>query len=138
MFDRKTPFVAALLVAGALFAGSAQASRVNWSVSVNLPPVTTVVSNGSHYHPQPVYYPPAPVYVQPAPVYYQPPPVVVHRPPVVVYRPEPEIVGGRFVVDHRWHHRDRREWREERRHRHEHRREYRDEYGDRWDSRGNH
>lgn len=125
MFDRKIPLIAAVLAAGALFAGSAQASRVHWSVSVNAPAVTTVVSNGRVYYPPvpaPVYYPaaPAPVYYPPAPVYYPPT-------PVVVYRPGPPAYGVSWDAPygHRHHHRHG-EWRDH----------HRDEYGDRYHDRG--
>ena len=140
MLNMKSPFAAALAAVAALCAGSAQAGGVNWSVSVNLPPVATVVSNGHGYHAQPVYYEPAPVYYEPVPVYVRPRPVYVqpapvyYQPrPVVVYRPGVDVVGGRFAVRHHWHHRDRHDRHEERRHR----REHRDEYGDRRDF-GNH
>jgi hypothetical protein len=128
MLDIKTSFVAALALAGALFSGAASAGYVNWSVSVNLPPVATVVSSGGGYGVAPVYYQPAPVYQQPAPVYYQPAPVYQ---PQVVYRQEPAFVGG-YVSYPRPH------W-EHRHHRHHEWREQRDEYGDRhggdrWDN----
>lgn len=59
------------LVHAALFASTAHAGQVDWSVGINAPGVGAVVSNG-------------PVYVQP-PVIYAPPPRVVHQNPVVVY-----------------------------------------------------
>jgi hypothetical protein len=61
-------------------AGAAQASRVNWSVSIGggFPVVAAA----------PVY---APVYVQPAPVYAPPP--VYYGPPAVIYRPAPVVYG---------------------------------------------
>lgn len=125
MFDRKIPLVAVALMAGALFTGSAQASRVNWSVSINAPAVTTVVSSGHVYRSEPVYYAPAPVYYAPAPVYYQPPPVYYQPQPVVVYRPR----------HGRGHHHRHDGWRG---HRDDgHRDEYGDRrHGDRWDDRG--
>ena len=124
MLNRKTPFIAALALLGALSTAGAHAANVQWSIGVNLPPVTTVVSSGPVYG-QPVYA--EPVYVQPAyapaPVYVQPAPVVVYRPrPVyrpypVIYRPYPVYHGypvGRPVpvvmpgrggyYDHRDHH----------------------------------
>ena len=123
MLNRKTSFIAALALVGAsVAAGSAQAANVQWSVGINLPPVTTVVSGGPVYG-QPVYvepaYAPAPVYVQPAPVVVYPAPVVyrpyyrphyhpypVYAPPHVMYRGgwEPAHDGGR---DHGW---DRGHW----------------------------
>jgi hypothetical protein len=83
MFNRKSSIAAALLAVGTVFAGTAQASNVQWSIGINLPPVATVIASEPVYHAAPTYYAPAPVYVQPAPV-------VVYRPaPRVVYRPEP-------------------------------------------------
>src|SRR6187549_176423 len=89
MLNRKTPFVAALALVGALATAGAHAANVQWSIGVNLPPVTTVVSSGPVYS-QPAYSQPVyaePVYVQPA--YYAPAPVYVQPAPVVVYRPRP-------------------------------------------------
>ena len=113
-----------LTAASALLgSGAAQAGNVYWSIGIQAPPITTVVSNGPAYR-APVYAPPvyAPVY---APVYgpvyapvYTPPPRVVYRPVPVVYRPVPVYRG------HRHEHRD---WRS-----HEHRRD------DRWDHRRDH
>lgn len=94
-----------------LGAGLAQAGGVNWSIGINLPPVSTVISNDPYPHrpyygAAPVYAPP-PVVYRPAPVYYVPPPVV--------YRPAPVAVVPGYVVDRRWapHHR---EWRHHRGH----------------------
>lgn len=112
MFNRKTAF-AALIALGAMFAGSAHAGNVQWSVSVNLPPVGTVVSNA------PVFHAPAPGYYVPAPVYHAPAPVVVYRPappPVVVYRPVPVVYGDWHGWKHRdRHHHEHRGWRDDRR-----------------------
>lgn len=104
MFNRKFALAAALVALGTVAAGSAQASNVQWSVGINLPPVGTVISNAPVYQP---YYEPAPVYVQPAPeVVYRPAPPVYYRPaPVVVYRPVP-VYGpgyyGRGVIRSGW------------------------------------
>jgi len=118
MSDRKTPFLAALALAGGLLAtGAAHAGDVRWSVNINVP--------GPVYA-EPVYYAPPPVYyAPPPPVYYQPRPVLV-RPPAVVYSPgPPAIVGGSWERHHghhwrqhhsgwddgqRWEHRDHRRW----------------------------
>ena len=121
MLNRKTPFIAALALLGALSTAGAHAANVQWSIGVNLPPVTTVVSSGPVYaepvYVQPAYYEPAPVYVQPAPVVvYRPRPVyrpypVVYRPYPVYHhypvgRPVPVIVPGRggYYHDHHDHH----------------------------------
>ena len=53
MLNRKTPFVAALALVGVLATAGAHAANVQWSIGVNLPPVTTVVSGGPVYS-QPV------------------------------------------------------------------------------------
>lgn len=124
MFNAKSAFAASLMVLGTLAAGSAHAGNVQWSVSVNLPPVGTVVSSVPVYHaPAPVYHVPAPVYHAPVPVYHAPAPVVVYRPappPVVVYRPVP------VVAKHGWKHRH-----HDRHHHYGDRDGRRDEYGDR-------
>jgi len=106
-------------------ATSAQAGgHVSWSVGINVPAVTTVVSSGPMYAPAPVVYEPAPVYVEEPVVYAPPPPRVVYRPvPVVygapvVYGPRPVVYGGYY---HRggWHNGWReREWREREWHEH--------------------
>lgn len=89
-----------------LSAGMANAGGVNWSIGINLPPVSTVISNDSYHRP---YYGPAPVYVAP-PVVYQPAPVY-HAPPPVYYRPVPIAVAPTYIVErryapprHDWHH----------------------------------
>ena len=62
--------------AALLFAASAaEASRIGWSIGVNVPPVATYVSNGPGWG----YAPPAVVYSTPAP-YYAPAPVVYDEP----------------------------------------------------------
>ena len=74
-------WVAAAALAGlGLVSGAAHASRVSWSVGVNVPAPVYVA-------PAPVYVPPQPVYVAPAPVYYAPPP------PAVVSRPARRTAG---------------------------------------------
>lgn len=121
MFNRKSArqFASAALIAlGAAAAGSTHAGNVQWSVSVNLPPIGV-----------PVYHVPAPVYHPPVPVHA---PVVVYRPvppPMVVYRPVP-------VVDHRdWGHRHYHHRHHHHRHHHGHHRDDRrgghDDRGDR-------
>jgi len=105
-FNARTMTIAGALAA--LFAGSAHAGAVAWSVGIHAPiapgvAVGTVISKGAVVPviaPAPVYAPP-PVYV-PAPVYAPVPVVapVVYGPPVyaprVVYGP-PVWVGGRWV-----------------------------------------
>lgn len=98
MTSAKSSVIAALALAGGMFAASAHAGGVSWSVNIGIPaPV--------YYAPPPVVYaPPPPVYYEPAPVYYAPPPrvryyrprpVAVYGPPPVVYRHgPPAIVGG--------------------------------------------
>ena len=74
-----------LLLAGAavamLFAASAaEASRVSWSIGVNVPPVATYVSSGPVWAPAPIRYaPPAVVYSTPEP-FYAPAPIVYDEP----------------------------------------------------------
>jgi len=93
-------------------ATSAQAgSHVSWSVGINVPAVTTVVSSGPMYAPAPVVYAPEPVYVE-EPVVYAPPP------PRVVYRPVPVVYGGGYYRTG-WHNGWReREWHEREWHEH--------------------
>lgn len=112
----RRPFAFIVAALGCAFAtGAARAGDVYWSVGINVPAVSTVVSNA------PVYAAPAPLYV-PAPVYVVPPPVVVQPAPVyvappVVYRPERTVV----YVTQPYRHHGRRHW-----HRHD---RHRDEYG---------
>jgi hypothetical protein len=70
MNNLKNSFAAALVAIGALWAGTANAGDVNWSVGVNLP-VPVIVAGGGYYPP---VYAPRPVHVVPAyPVgYYRP------------------------------------------------------------------
>lgn len=90
----KSMWIGILAVAGlGASAGAAQAGGVQWSIGVNLPPVTTVISGGPAY---PAYYP-APVYAPPPRVVYAPPPVV-YVPPPVVLRPVPRYVVPAPVV----------------------------------------
>jgi hypothetical protein len=65
-----------LLGAGAatLFAATtAEASRVSWSIGVNVPPVATYVSSGPAWVPAPVRYASPAVVYAPAPVVYDDP-----------------------------------------------------------------
>lgn len=121
MIDRKSSLIAAVALAGALFAGAAQAGgHVNWSINIGVP--------GPVYA-EPGYYAPPPVYYAPPPAYYRPRPVVVYGPPAVVYRSgPPAIVGGSWQRHDRWDHR---------RDRWEHRRDRRDDRRDH-DRRGHH
>ena len=111
MFERKSPVIVALALAGGLFAGTAHAGRVNWSVNNNVP--GPVYAEPVYYAPPPpVYYaPPPPVYyAPPPPVYYRPRPVVVY-PPAVVYRPGAAIVGGSWERHRHGHGHGRGHWR---------------------------
>jgi hypothetical protein len=67
--------IAAAAAATLLTATAANASRVNWSIGIGVPPVAAVVGAPAYYAPAyaPAYYPPA---------YY---------PPRVVYAPRPRI-----------------------------------------------
>jgi hypothetical protein len=110
----KTLLVAAAAAATLFTATAANASRVNWSIGINVPPVATVVSSpGYGYYAQPVYpastyyapsyYDAAPVYA-PAPVYY--PPRVYYAPR---YAPRgygwgPAPIGYWRGGHDRWHH----------------------------------
>lgn len=95
----KRPLVLAAVAAATLLAATAaEAGRVDWSIGINLPQVSTYVSNGPAYYPAPVYaprgyYAPAPVYVEPAyaPDYdsYYEPGVVYREPPRAYYGPAP-------------------------------------------------
>lgn len=139
MFNRKASIAAALLALGTVFAGSAHATDMQWSVGISLPQVETVISSAPvRYHTtQPVYMP-APVFVQPAPmVVYRPAPVVVYRPvpvePVRYYGPG--VIRSGWVVPARGHRHDRHDRRDDRRDdRHDrHHDEYGDSHrGDRW------
>ncbi|HZE91695.1 MAG TPA: hypothetical protein VE029_08350 [Rhizobacter sp.] len=127
MLNFKTSIAAAVVSVGALCAGTAHASNVQWSVGINLPAVTTVVSSDAYYdYAAPAYYAPAPVYL-PRPVYQQPAPVVIYRPEPVYVPPQvirsvwmPPGFGYRHGYrgrdhDHdRWD--DRRDWRGDERH----------------------
>ena len=106
----KSVVLAFVTAAAAIGSTSAHAGGVSWSVGVNAPGVSTVVTNGPGYY-RPGYrhgygrvYAPAPVYV-PTPV-YRVPPRVAYYPPPVVYRPAP-VVYPRYYPG--WRH-DRRHW----------------------------
>lgn len=100
----KSAVLALATTAAALCAAPAHAGGVSWSIGINTPPVSTVISNGSGYYGHgyrggygrgygPGYgrvYAPAPVYHAPAPV-YRVPPRVAYYPPAVVYRPVPVV-----------------------------------------------
>ena len=126
-----------------LASGAAHAGNVQWSIGINVPAVTTVISSGPIYRAPPVVYQaPAPVYYeQPAPVYYEEPaPVIYLAPPQVVYRPVPRAYAPAPVVYVRpvpvayprirpeWDRRDRGWNHDERKWHHDHR----DEYGNRF------
>ena len=121
----KRPLVLASAAAALLFAASAaEASRVSWSIGVNVPPVATYVSSGPVWAPAPavVYSTPAPYYA-PAPVVYDDPyfyggyavPRVRYVAPPVVFAPRHRHWGPphwsrwapRAPWDRhdRWHHR---------------------------------
>lgn len=86
---------AAALVGLGLVSGAAHASRVSWSVGINVPAPVYVA-------PAPVYMPPQPVYVAPQPVYVAPPPPAVVYRPAPIYRPAPVYYGP--PPGHRRHH----------------------------------
>ena len=91
-------FLLAAAAAATLFtATAANASRVNWSVDINLPPVATVISSGPGYYPASAYYG-EPVYsaptYYPAPSYYRAPtyyPAPAYYPPRVGFAPRHRI-----------------------------------------------
>jgi hypothetical protein len=85
---KKTLFLAAAAAATLFTVTAANASRVDWSIGINLPPVSTVVASpGYGYYAQPVY--PASTYY--APTYYDAAPAYapapVYYPPRVIYAP---------------------------------------------------
>lgn len=95
----KTVLIGILAAAGfGLSTTAAQAGGVHWSIGVNLPPVSTVISSGPAYGPAPVYAAP-PVYYAPPPVVYAPPVYVRPAPRYYVPAPAPVVVyrgwGGR-------------------------------------------
>jgi hypothetical protein len=99
--------MASFAAAAALFAGTAHADRIYWSVGINSPVVGTVISNAPVYvQPPVVYAPPPQVFYQPAPVYHAPP-RVVYQPPQVVYQPQVMVYGrggwGHHHHGHRGH-----------------------------------
>lgn len=119
---RQIFFGMALVLAGALTSGAAQARDVYWSVDVDAPVmvggnVHTEFSNAPrvrYVQPQPVIVAPAPVVIeQPAPVYMERrwcPPRAVYVParPVVAYPVYPG--GDRWYRHHDWRHDGVRGW----------------------------
>jgi hypothetical protein len=82
----KRPLLVLCAAAATLFAASAaQASRVSWSIGINVPPVASYVSSGPAWAPAPVYARPAPVYGGYAAPVYAPAPVVYDEPYVETY-----------------------------------------------------
>ena len=76
--------VLAVAAAATLFtASAANASRVDWSIGIAVPPVATVVSSRPGYYSEPAYYP--------APAYYAPSAYPAYYPPRVDYAPRPRI-----------------------------------------------
>ena len=109
--------MAAVLLAGAGFAGAAQArDNVQFSVQIgspgylpsyaypvySQPQVVYAQPQVVYVQPQPVYVQPRPVYVQPQPVYVQPAPVYYQGPPAY-YRPAPVIYGYPSGRPHGYH-----------------------------------
>ena len=78
--------IGALVLAGALASGLAQArdANVQWSVTIGAPIGVPLYSQ-----PYPVYAQPYPAYTQPYPVYAQPAPIVVQRPYARGYYQQP-------------------------------------------------
>ena len=76
-----------------LSAMAAQAGNVQWSIGINLPLASTVISDGPYYpyqgaaYPGYATYPSAPYYAPPVAVY--PPAPIYYAPPRAVYRPAP-------------------------------------------------
>ncbi len=101
----KKPLIAALATAATLAAGAAHAGgNVQWSVGVDLPNVSTVISNFPVpplprvvVRQAPVVYERAPVIYERAPVMYEQAPVVYEQAPMV-YEPAPRVVYQRPVV----------------------------------------
>jgi len=107
----KRPLLVITAALATLFAASAaEAARVNWSIGVDVAPVSAYVSSGPVWQPAPAayvprraVYAPAPVYA-PRAVYRQPEPVYVEAPAYVepydqasvsVYAPAPVYVAPR-------------------------------------------
>lgn len=109
---QRSLILAAAAAATLFTATAANASRVHWSVGINLPPVATVVSGGPGYYPASAYYGapayyPAPVYYgepsyYPAPVYYAPR-VYAPRPRVWLPGPPPRFAAPWRGHGHRHH-----------------------------------
>ena len=82
----KRPLLLAAAAAALLVAASAaEASRVSWSIGVNVPPVATYVSSGPVWPYAPVRYVAPPVVYSTAEPFYAPAPVVYDEP--YFYRP---------------------------------------------------
>jgi hypothetical protein len=93
----RTPFIAAVALAGAMCAGAARAGDVHWTIGISAPlgyggSVGTVFSNG---HMAPIHS--APVYLAPAPVFYAPPPVV-YEPAPMYYPAQPGYLPRRVMI----------------------------------------
>ena len=92
--------IAAAAAATLLTATAANASRVNWSIGINVPPVATYVSGPGYYAPS--YY--GTPYYAPAPTYY--PPRAIFAPRARFWGPPAAPVRPWFGGHDRWHHGD--------------------------------
>ncbi|MCI1191749.1 hypothetical protein MOJ79_07830 [Calidifontimicrobium sp. SYSU G02091] len=111
--SRKTLWIAALALGGALAGGAAHArGDVYWSLDISAPGYPVGVGVNLSNAPRVVAYP-APVVVAPPPVVYAPPPVVYAPHPVYV-APRPVVYAPPVYVYERRH------WK--RGHRHDHHR----------------
>lgn len=86
---------ASLVTTAALLGATAAHAGTSWSIGINLPPASVVVSDGPRYYAEP-----APVYYAPPPVRYVPAPRYVQRD--VYYAPPPRVVYERSYYDRRW------------------------------------
>ena len=122
---KRTMLLAAAAAATLFTATAANASRVNWSIGINVPPVATVVSSGRGYYAQPCIRRPRTT-ARPAttttrqPTYYEPayaPAPVYYAPPSSTRRAR--VTGSRRGHRHwrgghdRWHHSRHGDWRAE-------------------------